>query len=137
LKHLRNTHQFLRIKLPQKSCHKSFNPHFLSNLKQTIKPFHVLLITFSLFYLVFSLVSCCTNKTVINFSTSGLLAVRQDEIMILLELNDDMKGLPKEVFLHLNEIYSKADKSNVIIKEYGYSQAISNNFLGAFGGKIN
>ena len=62
--------------------------------------------------------------------------MRQDEIMILLELNDDMKSLPKEVFLHLNEIYSKADKSNVIIKEYGYSQAISNNFLGAFGGKI-
>lgn len=56
--------------------------------------------------------------------------------MILLELNDDMKCLPKEVFLHLNEIYSKADKSNVIIKEYGYSQAISNNFLGAFGGKF-
>lgn len=79
---------------------------------------------------------CCTNKTVINFSTSGLLAVRQDEIMILLELNDDMKALPKEVFLHLNEIYSKADKSNVIIKEYGHSQATSNDFLGAFGGEF-
>jgi hypothetical protein len=62
------------------------------------------------------------------------LAVRQDEIMILLELNDDMGHLPKEVFLHLNEIYSKADKSNVIIKEYGYSQSSTNNFLGAFGG---
>ncbi|XP_070502635.1 zinc finger FYVE domain-containing protein 9 isoform X2 [Chironomus tepperi] len=88
------------------------------------------------FYVTVKIVTliCCTNKTVINFSTSGLLAVRQDEIMILLELNDDMKCLPKEVFLHLNEIYSKADKSNVIIKEYGYSQAISNNFLGAFGG---
>lgn len=56
--------------------------------------------------------------------------------MILLELNDDMSTLPKEVFLHLNEIYSKADKSNVIVKEYGYSQAASNNFLGAFGGKL-
>ncbi|CAG9807295.1 unnamed protein product [Chironomus riparius] len=88
------------------------------------------------FYVTVKIVTliCCTNKTVINISTSGLLAVRQDEIMILLELNDDMKSLPKEVFLHLNEIYSKADKSNVIIKEYGYSQAISNNFLGAFGG---
>lgn len=80
---------------------------------------------------------CCTNKTVINFSTSGLLAVRQDELLILLELNDDMNKLPKEVFLHLNEIYRRADKSNAVIKEYGYSQASSNNFLGAFGGELN
>lgn len=77
---------------------------------------------------------CCTNKTVINFSTSGLLAVRQDELMILLELNDDMTRLPKEMFLHLNEIYGRADKNEAIIKEYGYSQASSTNFLGAFGG---
>jgi MAD (mothers against decapentaplegic) interacting protein len=63
-----------------------------------------------------------------------LLAVRQDELLILLELNDDMSKLPKEVFLHLNEIYGRADKKNVMIKEYGYSQASSNNFLGAFGG---
>lgn len=55
--------------------------------------------------------------------------------MILLELNDDMTRLPKEVFMHLNEIYGRADKSCVVIKEYGYSQASSNNFLGAFGGE--
>lgn len=65
------------------------------------------------------------------------MTVRQDEIMILLELNDDMTALPKEVFLHLNEIYCKADKNAVVIKEYGHSQASSNNFLGAFGGEIN
>lgn len=79
--------------------------------------------------------TCCTSKTVINFSTAGLLAVRQDELMILLELNDDMTRLPKEVFMHLNEVYGRADKGNGIIKEYGYSQASSNNFLGAFGGE--
>lgn len=83
------------------------------------------------------LVTCCTSKTVINFSTAGLLAVRQDELMILLELNDDMTNLPKEVFLHLNEIYERADKNNVTIKEYGYSQASTNNFLGAFGGEFH
>jgi hypothetical protein len=80
-------------------------------------------------------VVCCTNKTVINFSTSGLLAVRQEELLLLLELNDDMEKLPKEVFLHLNEIYVRADKNNAPIKEYGYSQASSNSFLGAFGGE--
>lgn len=57
--------------------------------------------------------------------------------MILLELNDDMIKLPKEVFLHFNEIYERADKSNTIIKEYGYSQASTNTFLGAFGGEID
>lgn len=56
--------------------------------------------------------------------------------MILLELNDDMNRLPKEVFLHFNEIYGRADKSSAVIKEYGYSQASSNNFLGAFGGEF-
>lgn len=81
-------------------------------------------------------VTCCTNKTVINFATSGLLAARQDELLILLELNDDMTRLPKEVFLHLNEIYGRADKSNLVIKEYGYSQASTNTFLGAFGGEL-
>lgn len=47
-----------------------------------------------------------------------------------------MTRLPKEVFLHLNEIYGRADKTNVVIKEYGYSQASSNSFLGAFGGEL-
>ena len=67
------------------------------------------------------------------------MAVRQDELMLLLELNDDMTRLPKEVFMHLSEIYGRADQSTALIKEYGHSQASSNSFLGAFGGecKIN
>jgi hypothetical protein len=65
-----------------------------------------------------------------------LLAVRQDEILILIELNDDMTKIPKEIFLHLNEIYLKAERNGVIITEYGYSQASTSNFLGAFGGKF-
>lgn len=46
-----------------------------------------------------------------------------------------MTKLPKEMFVHLNEIYLKAEREGVIITEYGYSQASSNNFLGAFGGE--
>lgn len=61
--------------------------------------------------------------------------MRQDELLILLELNDDMTRLPKEVFLHLNEIFIRAEKHNSVIKEYGYSQAASNDFLGAFSGE--
>lgn len=47
-----------------------------------------------------------------------------------------MTKLPKEIFLHLNEIYLKAERNGVIITEYGYSQASTSNFLGAFGGKF-
>lgn len=38
--------------------------------------------------------------------------------------------------MHFNEIYLKAERDGMIIAEYGYSQASSNNFLGAFGGFV-
>lgn len=47
-----------------------------------------------------------------------------------------MIRLPKEILLHFNEIYLKAERDGMIIAEYGYSQASSNNFLGAFGGFV-
>lgn len=56
-----------------------------------------------------SLVSCCINKSVINFTTQGMHLVGQDEIVILLEL-DSSNQLPKDIFIHLNEIYRDADK---------------------------
>lgn len=57
-------------------------------------------------------VTCCINKTIINFTTEGMHYVGQDEIIILLELND-AKTLPKDIFLHLNDIYRDADKGNI------------------------
>ncbi|CRK88118.1 CLUMA_CG001903, isoform A [Clunio marinus] len=113
--------------------------HYVDNSLQLLQRLRQEELKFAInknFYVTVKIVTliCCTNKTVINFSTSGLLTVRQDELMILLELNDDMIRLPKEVFLHLNEIYGRADKQSIVIKEYGHSQASSNNFLGAFGG---
>lgn len=57
----------------------------------------------------FALVSCCINKTVINFTTHGMHHIGQDEIVILLEL-DDSSLLPKDIFLHLNEIFRDADR---------------------------
>lgn len=54
-------------------------------------------------------VVCCINKAVINFTTQGMHLVGQDEIVILLEL-DSLNQLPKDIFIHLNEIYRDADK---------------------------
>ena len=55
--------------------------------------------------------ACCINKAVINFTTQGMHLVGQDEIVILLEL-DTSNQLPKDIFIHLNEIYRDSDKGN-------------------------
>lgn len=82
-------------------------------------------------YLLFCLflVTCCTNKTVINYTTEGLSHRGQDEIIILLEQNE-MNQLPKDIFLHLNDIYNDADKGNTIT-EFGYSLSKSVSLLGS------
>ncbi|XP_055599672.1 zinc finger FYVE domain-containing protein 9 [Uranotaenia lowii] len=73
--------------------------------------------------------SCCVNKTVINFTTRGMHFVGQDEIVILLELGDS-KQLPKDIFVHLNEIYEDADSGNTV-SELGFSPSKKSNFLGS------
>ncbi|XP_063705751.1 zinc finger FYVE domain-containing protein 9 [Culicoides brevitarsis] len=73
--------------------------------------------------------TCCVNKTVINFTTKGLHHVGQDEIVILLEL-DESNLIPKDIFLHLNDIYNEADKGNTIT-ELGFSMPKMTNFLGS------
>uniref|UniRef100_A0A182P446 FYVE-type domain-containing protein n=1 Tax=Anopheles epiroticus TaxID=199890 RepID=A0A182P446_9DIPT len=85
------------------------------------KNFHVLVTVVDL--------ACCINRTVINFTTRGLHYVGQDEIIILLVLGDS-RVLPKDIFVHLNEIYCEADRGQ-IITELGFSPARSNNFLGS------
>lgn len=56
---------------------------------------------------------CCINKLAWCFSTEGLINVGQDEIVIILELLDDEKTVPKDIFLHINSIYQEALKGNV------------------------
>ncbi|XP_058812560.1 zinc finger FYVE domain-containing protein 9 [Topomyia yanbarensis] len=73
--------------------------------------------------------SCCINKTVINFTTRGMHYVGQDEIVILLELGDT-KRLPKDIFVHLNDIFCDADRGDTIA-ELGFSPPKSSNFLGS------
>lgn len=54
------------------------------------------------------------NKTVINFTTKGMHSVNQDEIVILLEV-DESNCLPKDIFLHLNEIYRDAKNGEILM----------------------
>lgn len=77
---------------------------------------------------------CCINKTVINFTTCGLNNVGNDEIIILLEL-DNSNIIPKDIFVHLNEIYWEASRGHPIT-ELGFSMPKHLNFLNSreYGG---
>ncbi|XP_055857671.1 zinc finger FYVE domain-containing protein 9 isoform X2 [Episyrphus balteatus] len=72
---------------------------------------------------------CCINKTVINFTTCGLNNVGNDEIIILLELDNSNK-IPKDIFVHLNEIYWEASRGHPIT-ELGFSMPKHLHFLGS------
>lgn len=56
---------------------------------------------------------CCINKQAWCFTTQGMIAVGQDEIIILLEYIDNEKTVPKDIFLHLNNIYNEAVKGKL------------------------
>lgn len=65
--------------------------------------------------------SCCINKTVIYFSTDGMLHVGQDEILLILELmTESACSIPTDIFGHFNKIYVDADK-DIRIGEMGFS----------------
>uniref|UniRef100_A0A1B0FA43 Uncharacterized protein n=1 Tax=Glossina morsitans morsitans TaxID=37546 RepID=A0A1B0FA43_GLOMM len=64
---------------------------------------------------------CCLNRTVSNFTTKGMHHVGNDEIIISLECDipaskEELHNplIPKDVFVHLNEIYNHANKGNRI-----------------------
>ncbi|XP_055327435.1 zinc finger FYVE domain-containing protein 9-like isoform X2 [Paramacrobiotus metropolitanus] len=57
---------------------------------------------------------CCMGHVVWSYSTSGMRLVGQDEICILLEKQDMDVLPPRDVFLHLNEIFLHAKQGNVI-----------------------
>lgn len=67
------------------------------------------------------------NKTVINFTTKGLHHVNQDEIIILLEM-DESNCLPKDIFLHLNDIYREAKNGKFILR-FSDLNALTNLFI--------
>lgn len=56
---------------------------------------------------------CCINKSAWCFSTEGMISVGQDEIVMLLEFVDNEKTVPKDLFLHLNNIYNEAVKGKL------------------------
>ncbi|XP_074041689.1 zinc finger FYVE domain-containing protein 9-like [Leptinotarsa decemlineata] len=72
--------------------------------------------------------SCCINKMAWCFCTEGMINVGQDEIVILLEYIDEESFVPKDIFYHINNIYTDAVKGSSV-KELGLSLHNSTNFL--------
>lgn len=91
---------------------------------------------------------CCMNRTVVNFTTCGMHHVGNDELIILLEFEPQSSNsviskdstaapIPKDIFVHLYEIYRDAELGNPIA-ELSYTSPRSSNFLGTrdYGGFI-
>ncbi|KAH8246560.1 hypothetical protein KR038_009760 [Drosophila bunnanda] len=83
--------------------------------------------------------SCCMNRWVLNFTTSGLHHMGSDELIILLEIKPPKQGetatgevaVPKDVFQHLYEIYVEAEHARSSTHELAFTSPRSANFLGS------
>ncbi|KAH8301797.1 hypothetical protein KR059_011835 [Drosophila kikkawai] len=84
--------------------------------------------------------SCCMNRWVLNFTTSGLHHMGSDELIILLEINPPKQGetstsevaaLPKDIFQHLYEIYVEAEHARSSTHELAFTSPRNANFLGS------
>ncbi|XP_033156823.1 zinc finger FYVE domain-containing protein 9 [Drosophila mauritiana] len=83
--------------------------------------------------------SCCMNRWVLNFTTSGLHHMGSDELIILLEIKQPkqeeyVKGevaIPKDLFQHLYEIYVEAEHARSGTHELAFTSPRNANFLGS------
>ncbi|XP_034134571.1 zinc finger FYVE domain-containing protein 9 isoform X2 [Drosophila guanche] len=93
------------------------------------------------FYVLVKIInmSCCMNRWVLNFTTSGLHHMGSDELIILLEIKPPKQGdpfageptVPRDVFQHLYEIYVEAEHARSSIHELAFTSPRSANFLGS------
>ncbi|XP_014235930.1 zinc finger FYVE domain-containing protein 9 isoform X2 [Trichogramma pretiosum] len=74
--------------------------------------------------------NCCVDKVCWNVTTKGLACVGQDELVFLVEVLPDEALVPKDILLHINQIYNDALKGNTI-SEYGMSIHQTGNLLGS------
>lgn len=53
------------------------------------------------------------NKICWNITSKGLACVGQDEVIFLIETLPDETQIPKDVLIHINQIYMEATKGNL------------------------
>ncbi|XP_012281497.1 zinc finger FYVE domain-containing protein 9 isoform X3 [Orussus abietinus] len=74
--------------------------------------------------------NCCVNRTCWNVTSKGLVCVGQDEVVLLVETLPDENQIPKDLFVHINQIYLEAMKGNTIT-ELGVSIHQGGHLLGS------
>lgn len=62
------------------------------------------------FCVFLDLVNCCVNRICWNITSKGLACVGQDEVIFLIETLPDETQVPKDILLHINQIYHEAVK---------------------------
>jgi len=62
-------------------------------------------------------VDCCVNRVVWCFTTQGMASVGQEELVIILETAPDDAAPPRDIFIHLNNVYEDASKGIVDIQK--------------------
>ena len=75
--------------------------------------------------IIFS-VSCCVNRICWNITSKGLACVGQDEVVFLIETLPDETQIPKDVLIHINQLYVEATKGNFMY--YNYYDSEFNSF---------
>ncbi|XP_043275653.1 zinc finger FYVE domain-containing protein 9 isoform X2 [Venturia canescens] len=81
-------------------------------------------------YVKITNLNCCVNRVCWNVTSRGLACVGQDEIIFLVETLPDEMQIPKDLLIHINQIYVEAIKGNTIT-ELGVSIHQGVHFLGS------
>ncbi|XP_034939825.1 uncharacterized protein Sara isoform X3 [Chelonus insularis] len=81
-------------------------------------------------YVKITNLNCCVNRICWNVTSRGLACVGQDEVILLVETLPEETQIPKDLLIHINQIYTEAIKGNTVT-ELGVSIHQGGNLLGS------
>ncbi|KAG8035499.1 hypothetical protein G9C98_006945 [Cotesia typhae] len=81
-------------------------------------------------YVKITNLNCCVNKICWNVTSRGLACVGQDEVIFLIETLPEESLIPKDLLIHINQLYTEAIKGNTVT-ELGVSIHQGGNLLGS------
>ncbi|KAF7993445.1 hypothetical protein HCN44_010040 [Aphidius gifuensis] len=100
----------------QISYHEAADPeNIYQSLKNDCEPPVMFAINRNLYaYVKITNLNCCVNKVCWNVTSRGLACVGQDEVIFLIEVLPDETQIPRDLLIHINQIYVEAIKGNTI-----------------------
>ena len=55
------------------------------------------------------------GRTAWSFTTEGMVTVGQDELVLVLEVLPNEETVPRDIFCHLNAVYTEASKGKLLL----------------------